>query len=199
MRQIGNVTDIISAMPEANTPHANNKNRTHRGTGGSGGDNRNQRSKSRMMKRKRRRRRRKRRRRKGQDKTFSSLGKKREVEKGKKGRGKRYREREREERWRRWWCAEQATSSSCEGKGGKSMQRSSESASAVRARTVRHCSAAHSLTDPILGAVVGRGSSILRFFHSLPLLSRPSGSGSSEMFFWANFVSSSLLKKFKIK
>jgi hypothetical protein len=51
-----------------------------------------------MMKRKRRRRRRG----KGQDKTFPSLGKKREVEEGKKGRreGGREREREREERWR---------------------------------------------------------------------------------------------------
>jgi hypothetical protein len=31
LRQIRNVTDIISAMSEASTPHANNKNRTHRG------------------------------------------------------------------------------------------------------------------------------------------------------------------------
>jgi hypothetical protein len=34
LRQIGNVTDIISAMSEANTAHANNKNRTHRGDRG---------------------------------------------------------------------------------------------------------------------------------------------------------------------
>jgi len=101
-------------MSEANTPHANSKNRTHRGTGGSGGDNRNRRSKSRMMKRNRRRRRR--RRRKGQDKTFSSLGKKREVEKGKKGRGKRERERERERDGDEDDVPSVQQSSSCEGK-----------------------------------------------------------------------------------
>jgi hypothetical protein len=34
LRQIRNVTDIISAMSEASTHHANNKNCTHRGDRG---------------------------------------------------------------------------------------------------------------------------------------------------------------------